>query len=82
MEDLRAPLLEEIKEELDPLEDISALIKEAIAEEPPLAMKEGGIIRDGYSEEVDTSAPRKIRRKGLACKAGDQKNGKRPGSKI
>ena len=38
MEDLRAPLLEEIKEELDPLEDISALIKEAIAEEPPLAM--------------------------------------------
>ena len=53
MEDLRAPLLEEIKEELDPLEDISALIKEAIAEEPPLAMKEGGIIRDGYSEEVD-----------------------------
>ena len=54
MEDLRAPLLEEIKEELDPLEDISALIKEAIAEEPPLAMKEGGIIRDGYSEEVDT----------------------------
>ena len=37
MEDLRAPLLEEIKEELDPLEDISALIKEAIAEEPPLA---------------------------------------------
>ena len=31
MEDLRAPLLEEIKEELDPLEDISALIKEAIA---------------------------------------------------
>ena len=54
MEDLRAPLLEEIKEELDPLEDISALIKEAIAEEPPLAMKEGGIIRDGYSEEADT----------------------------
>lgn len=41
------------KEELDPLEDISAPIKEAIAEEPPLAMKEGGIIRDGYSEEVD-----------------------------
>ena len=35
--DLRAPLLEEIKEELDPLEDISALIKEAIAEDAPLA---------------------------------------------
>lgn len=54
MEDLKAPLLQEIRETLDPLEDISGLIQAAIAEEPPLAMKEGGIIRDGYSEEVDT----------------------------
>lgn len=54
MEDLKAPLLQEIRETLDPLEDIFGLIQAAIAEEPPLAMKEGGIIRDGYSEEVDT----------------------------
>ena len=54
MEDLKVPLLQEIRETLDPLEDISGLIQAAIAEEPPLAMKEGGIIRDGYSEEVDT----------------------------
>ena len=28
-------------------------VEEAIKEDPPLAMKEGGIIRDGYHEEVD-----------------------------
>ena len=30
---------------MDPLEDIAALIKSAIVEEPPLAQKDGGIIR-------------------------------------
>ena len=30
------------------------LIRDAIIDDPPLAMKEGGIIRDGYHEEVDT----------------------------
>ena len=53
LEDLKAPLLQEILEEMDALEDICDLIGRAICEEPPLAMKEGGIIREGYSEEVD-----------------------------
>ena len=51
--DLKAPLLTEILEEMDPLEDLCSLIGSAICDDPPLAMKEGGIIRDGYSEEVD-----------------------------
>ena len=38
---------------MDPLEDLCSLIGSAICDDPPLAMKEGGIIRDGYSEEVD-----------------------------
>ncbi|WP_242842807.1 MULTISPECIES: DNA mismatch repair protein MutS [Eubacteriales] len=53
MEDLRSPLLKEILGEMDALEDICDLIGRAICEDPPLAMKEGGIIREGYSEEVD-----------------------------
>lgn len=53
LEDLQSPLLQEIREELDTLEDLAELVKKSIAEEPPIAMKEGGIIRDGYSEEVD-----------------------------
>ena len=40
-------------EEFDALEDLTELISSAIRDDPPLAMKEGGIIRDGYSEEVD-----------------------------
>ena len=46
-------MLLSIQEELDPLEDLCALVNDSIVEDPPLAMKEGGIIRDGYSEEVD-----------------------------
>lgn len=46
-------LLNGIYEELDSLEDIAGLISRAIADEPPLNVKEGGIIREGYHEEVD-----------------------------
>lgn len=46
-------LIEEIKNELDTLEDIAKLIDDAIVEEPPLALKDGGIIKDGYNEEID-----------------------------
>ncbi len=49
-----APLLLSIQEDLDPLEDLCQLIGNAITDEPPLAMKDGGIIRDGYNEQVDT----------------------------
>ena len=38
---------------MDPLEDVTDLIKRAIVEEPPLAQKDGGIIREGYHADVD-----------------------------
>ena len=53
LQDFSSPLLGEIEEELDPLEDLFTLIDEAIIEEPPLAIKEGGIIKDGYREDID-----------------------------
>ena len=53
LEEMQCELLQELREELDPLQDLYTLVENAIMEEPPLAMKEGGIIRDGYSEEVD-----------------------------
>lgn len=43
----------EISEELDPLEDLCSLIAESINEEPPLALHDGGIIKEGYHEQVD-----------------------------
>ena len=54
LEDMKSDLLCEICKEMDTLEDLCSLVKSAIAQEPPIAMKEGNIIRDGYSEEVDT----------------------------
>lgn len=53
LEDMHCELLLELKEELDTLEDLCTLVENAIADEPPIAMKEGNIIRDGYNEEVD-----------------------------
>ncbi|HWS29938.1 MAG TPA: DNA mismatch repair protein MutS [Clostridia bacterium] len=38
---------------LDPMEDIYSLLASAIVDGPPLSVKEGGIIRDGYNAEVD-----------------------------
>ena len=43
----------QIYAELDPLEEIEQLIAAAIDPEPPLTLKDGGIIRTGYHEEVD-----------------------------
>lgn len=45
--------LQEIYEDMDALEDLCELITAAIVDDPPLAMKEGGIIRDGYNQDVD-----------------------------
>ena len=53
LEDMQSELLKEIYGEMDTLEELCTLVKEAIMEDPPLAMKEGGIIREGYNEEVD-----------------------------
>ncbi len=53
LKDLKSPLLKELYEKLDPLKDLCALTEQAIADDPPIAMKEGGIIKEGYNEEVD-----------------------------
>ena len=37
----------------EPLEDVAGLLRRAIADEPPFSVREGGILRQGYSEEVD-----------------------------
>ncbi|MEL7608462.1 MAG: DNA mismatch repair protein MutS [Bacillota bacterium] len=50
---LGAPVFERILTNLDPMEDICALLERAIEPEPPISVKEGGIIRDGYNEQVD-----------------------------
>ena len=53
LEEMQSDLLKEIYKDMDSLEDLCSLLKSAIRDEPPIAMKEGNIIRDGYNEEVD-----------------------------
>ncbi len=48
-----SPLLKQIYDELDTLEDIYSLIDHSIIEDPPLTIKEGNIIKDGFNKEVD-----------------------------
>ena len=59
--------LGELSQELDPLTDIAARIAETIVDEPPFSVREGGILRSGYSEEVDRL--RNIRDNGAKCVA-------------
>ena len=48
-----SPLLTSINEQLDSLEDVCLWIENAICDDPPLTVKEGGILKDGYNEQVD-----------------------------
>ena len=62
--ELEAGKFREFLDSFDTLEDLSELIDSAIIDDPPLAMKEGGIIRDGYNKDVDEY--RKARTEGKA----------------
>ncbi len=53
LEDADAALLKYVLENIDPLTDIYNLIDEAIEDEPSDSVKEGGIIKGGYSAELD-----------------------------
>ena len=46
-------LLSDIAENLDTLQDVAEIIEEAICEEPPVSLREGGLIREGYNTELD-----------------------------
>ena len=76
LEEMHSGLLCEVRENLDTLEDLCSLVKSAIAEEPPLAMKEGNIIQDGYNEEVDTLRRAKSEGKGWLAKLEEEEREK------
>lgn len=53
LEGFSCEALMEIQEEIDGLQDICGLIQEAITEEPPISIREGGMIKDGFDETID-----------------------------
>lgn len=54
LSDVKSFLLSALREEIDSLEDIYQLLDTSIREEPPIAIKEGGIIKEGFDENIDT----------------------------
>ncbi len=51
---LNATLLKKINDRIDAAEDIRELIDSSIVDDPPFSVREGGIIRKGFSEELDS----------------------------
>ena len=51
--EVRSALLGEIRDGIDPLEDVYTLIDSAIVEDPPFSVREGGMIKAGYNAEID-----------------------------
>lgn len=50
---LDAPILKKLNESIDPLSDCAQQIETTLVDEPPLTLREGGMIRPGASEEAD-----------------------------
>lgn len=53
LDEFTCDFLKNANQQIDTLEDIWKLIEQSIIEEPPIAIKEGGIIKEGYNEQVD-----------------------------
>ena len=51
--EFHSTVLQEIYEDMDPLEDVCDLIDRAIVDDPPVSVRDGGMIRDGFHEETD-----------------------------
>lgn len=50
---VKSPLIENLNNSIDELNDVASLVENAIVDDPPLTMKDGGVIRDGFNEEID-----------------------------
>lgn len=46
--------LQTLADKLDPCEELMIILEQAIIDSPPISIREGGIIKDGYNEQLDT----------------------------
>lgn len=53
LETLDAPALDDLTKGLDPLDDVADLIEKSIIDDPPISVTEGGVIKDGYNQQLD-----------------------------
>ncbi len=76
LEECTAPALSELREALDPLEDICALIESAIVEDPPITVREGGMIKEGFHPEADRLRQARIEGKSWLAKLEEEEREK------
>ena len=50
---MNSRLMVSLNNEISALEEVASLVENAIVDDPPLTMKDGGVIRDGFNEEID-----------------------------
>ncbi len=50
---MESPLICQLRDQLDSLEDVADLIGRSIVEDPPISLREGGFIKEGFNEEAD-----------------------------
>ncbi len=53
LKDSSSALLKEVENDIDLLNDVYELIQNAIEDEPPFTLREGGLIKEGYNSEID-----------------------------
>jgi len=53
LEDAKSNTLKRIREDIADLREVAMIVREAIADDPPASVRDGGIIRPGYSKELD-----------------------------
>lgn len=53
LENCKSPMLSQLYEELDELRDMDYMIGNAIVDDPPAQIRDGGVIRPGYHEQID-----------------------------
>ena len=53
MKDFSCGLLRKMSEQLDTLEDLCTLVEQSIDDDPPISVRDGGMIKNGYDDEID-----------------------------
>lgn len=60
LKDKKTALLGKLQEEMDELNDITELIEASIIDDPPITIRDGGIIKEGFHEEADRLKAAKV----------------------
>ncbi|MBR0470354.1 MAG: DNA mismatch repair protein MutS, partial [Clostridia bacterium] len=50
---VKSPMLSEMKKDFDLMEDVADLLSRGINDEPPVLLRDGGVIKEGFNEEID-----------------------------